>query len=112
MRVGAMSELGVRLAERAAYLRRCVTIERSANDGPCTTVSVGTHLLESTSQLLDAAVMELWVAKRAIESAAAEALEQRLIGHGEGQEHTIADVNAGRVDDLIAPRLARERRQP
>lgn len=33
-------------------------------------------------------------------------LEQRSIGHGEGQEHTIADVNAGRIDDLIAPRLA------
>lgn len=35
-----------------------------------------------------------------------ELAEQRLIGHGEGQEHTIADVNAGRIDDLIAPRLA------
>jgi uncharacterized protein YPO0396 len=31
--------------------------------------------------------------------------EQRVIGHGEGQEHAIADVNAGLVDDLIAPRL-------
>ena len=33
-------------------------------------------------------------------------VEQRCIGHGEGQEHTIADVNAGRIDDLIAPRLS------
>jgi len=33
-------------------------------------------------------------------------VEQRVIGHGEGQEHTIADVNAGRVDDLIQQRLA------
>jgi len=32
-------------------------------------------------------------------------ISQRVIGHGEGQEHAIADVNAGRVDDLIAPRL-------
>ena len=32
-------------------------------------------------------------------------VEQRVIGHGEGQQHAIADVNAGRVDDLIAPRL-------
>lgn len=35
-------------------------------------------------------------------------VEWRSIGHGEGQEHAIADVNAGRVDDLIAPRLQRE----
>jgi hypothetical protein len=26
-------------------------------------------------------------------------------GHGDGQRHTIEDVNAGRVDDLIRPRL-------
>lgn len=32
-------------------------------------------------------------------------IEQRCIGHGEGQEHTIADVNAGLIDDLIQPRL-------
>ena len=37
----------------------------------------------------------------------AQVLEQRTIGHGEGQEHAIADVNAGRVDDLIRPRLDR-----
>ena len=34
-------------------------------------------------------------------------LEQRTIGHGEGQAHAIADVNAGRVDDLIRARLLR-----
>lgn len=37
-----------------------------------------------------------------------ELAEQRVLGHGEGQEHAIADVNAGRVDDLIAPRLSRD----
>lgn len=36
-------------------------------------------------------------------------IEQRRIGHGEGQEQTIADVNAGRIDDLIRPRLERAR---
>jgi chromosome segregation ATPase len=36
---------------------------------------------------------------------ATETGEQRVIGHGDGQEHTIADVNAGRIDDMIAPRL-------
>lgn len=41
-------------------------------------------------------------ARRVAEDALAE---QRSIGHGEGQEHAIADVNAGRIDDLIAPRL-------
>lgn len=35
-----------------------------------------------------------------------ECLQQRVIGHGDGQQHAIDDVNAGRVDDLIAPRLA------
>lgn len=35
--------------------------------------------------------------------------EQRHIGHGEGQEHAIADVNAGEIDDLIALRLDCER---
>lgn len=37
-------------------------------------------------------------------------IEQRLIGHAEGQMHTIADVNACKLDDLIAPRLALERK--
>ena len=32
-------------------------------------------------------------------------IEQRCIGHGEGQRDALADVNAGRVDDLIQPRL-------
>lgn len=32
-------------------------------------------------------------------------LEQRMIGHGDGQRHAIDDVNAGLVDDLIEPRL-------
>jgi hypothetical protein len=32
-------------------------------------------------------------------------VDQRVIGHGEGQEHAIADVNAGLIDDLIQPRL-------
>ena len=32
-------------------------------------------------------------------------IDQRVIGHGEGQEQTIEDVNAGRIDDLIQPRL-------
>lgn len=34
-------------------------------------------------------------------------IEQRIIGHGEGQRDAIADVNAGRVDDLIKQRLGR-----
>ncbi len=38
---------------------------------------------------------------------AQRAVDQRVIGHGEGQEHTIADVNEGLVDDLIQPRLQR-----
>ncbi len=42
---------------------------------------------------------------QAIAQLQAELVEQRVKGHGEGQEHTIADVNAGRVDDLIMPRL-------
>ena len=33
-------------------------------------------------------------------------VDQRCLGHGEGQEHALADVNAGLVDDLIQPRLA------
>ena len=41
-----------------------------------------------------------------------ELIVQRGIGHGEGQEHAIADVNAGRVDDLIRPRLDALRAQP
>lgn len=32
-------------------------------------------------------------------------LEQRRIGHAEGQQHAVDDVNAGRIDDLIVPRL-------
>ena len=40
---------------------------------------------------------------------AVENVEQRVLGHGEGQEHAIDDVNAGRVDDMIAPRLRVER---
>jgi hypothetical protein len=32
-------------------------------------------------------------------------IAQRVLGHGEGQQHAIDDVNAGRVDDLIQPRL-------
>lgn len=43
------------------------------------------------------------------EALEAQLVEQRSIGHGEGQEHTIADVNAGRIDDLIAPRLQAHR---
>jgi hypothetical protein len=35
-----------------------------------------------------------------------EIAEARVLGYGDGQEQAIADVNAGRVDDLIAPRLA------
>jgi hypothetical protein len=38
-------------------------------------------------------------------------LDARHRGHGEGQEHAIADVNAGLIDDLIAPRLQRERQR-
>jgi hypothetical protein len=38
-----------------------------------------------------------------------ELVDALVRGHGDGQEHTIADVNAGRIDDLIAPRLERER---
>lgn len=34
-------------------------------------------------------------------------LEQRMIDHAEGQRDTLADVNAGLVDDLIATRLNR-----
>jgi hypothetical protein len=33
-------------------------------------------------------------------------IDQRSIGHGEGQRDAIADVNAGRVDDLIQQRLS------
>lgn len=32
-------------------------------------------------------------------------LDMRAKGHGDGQMHAIADVNAGLVDDLIRPRL-------
>lgn len=35
-----------------------------------------------------------------------EMLKVRADAHGDGQLHAIADVNAGLVDDLIAPRLA------
>ena len=35
----------------------------------------------------------------------AQLIDQRSIGYGEGQRDAIADVNAGRIDDLIAPRL-------
>jgi HAMP domain-containing protein len=42
----------------------------------------------------------------AVQAILAEALvAARVLGHGDGQEHAIADVNAGRVDDLIEPRL-------
>jgi hypothetical protein len=39
----------------------------------------------------------------------ADLIESMCKGHGDGQEHTIAQVNAGEVDDMIAPRLQRER---
>lgn len=38
-------------------------------------------------------------------------IDQRVIGHAEGQAHAIADVNAGRIDDLIALRLAQHQRE-
>jgi hypothetical protein len=34
-----------------------------------------------------------------------ELLDQRVIGHGDGQMHAIEDVNDGKVDDLIRHRL-------
>lgn len=37
------------------------------------------------------------------DSRRAAAIEARVVGHGEGQMHAIEDVNAGRIDDLIAP---------
>lgn len=36
-----------------------------------------------------------------------ELVHARCDGHGDGQMHAIADVNAGLVDDMIAPRLER-----
>lgn len=36
-------------------------------------------------------------------------IEQRVLGHGDGQTHAIADVNAGLIDDLIRPRLDRDK---
>lgn len=47
-----------------------------------------------------------------VERLRAACAEQRVLGHGEGQEHAIADVNAGRIDDLIAPRLLAARAEP
>lgn len=44
-------------------------------------------------------------AREEIERLTETQIEQRVIGHGEGQRDTLADVNAGRVDDLIEPRL-------
>ncbi len=32
--------------------------------------------------------------------------ELQIQAHSEGQEHTLADVNAGAIDDLIQPRIA------
>ena len=49
-------------------------------------------------------------ARRAAAGFVAEAeIDIRVHAHGQGQEHTIADVIAGRIDDLIAPRLERQR---
>lgn len=38
-------------------------------------------------------------------------IDQRVIGHAEGQAHAIADVNAGRIDDLIVLRLAQHQQE-
>ena len=52
------------------------------------------------ADLIEAAILD---GRKALE---AQLVDQRSIGHGEGQRDAIADVNAGRIDDLIAPRLA------
>lgn len=51
-------------------------------------------------------------AAEALAAASAEMLKVRADAHGDGQLHAIADVNAGLVDDLIAPRLAAASRRP
>ena len=56
------------------------------------------HCTDETAELLRRVRTALWESQE-------ECINQRVVGHGEGQEHTIADVNAGRIDDLIAPRL-------
>lgn len=61
--------------------------------------------LEAENHLIDEFLVDLRAVGEAVSRLEGELVEQRVIGHGEGQEHAIADVNAGLVDDKIAPRL-------
>ena len=46
------------------------------------------------------------------ERAQSDLVDTLCYGYGQGQEHAIADVNAGAVDHLIEPRLSRARKDP
>lgn len=65
---------------------------------------------------LDALRAQLAASQAEVQRVTAErdALEQRCVermteAHGLAQESTVRDVNEGRLDNLIAPRLQRER---
>lgn len=95
-------------AEAAGAIEACARVVETYDPDPGYKGAVQIQFAQAVARIIRALdpgpIAREW--QERLERAEAAAVDQRIVGHGEGQEHTIADVNAGRVDDLIAPRLA------
>jgi hypothetical protein len=80
------------------------------HDGPCAAVpeSAGGAIARQLREMgRNWALCQQWRLLKLAEQLDYALVDALTTGHGQGQEHAIADVNAGFVDDMIQQRLDR-----